>query len=229
MSKKPVWFLFLASAGIAILTLGLSLLLLKLQSQNSFSSYTQSQTSPDHQKETINIDEEAIEEKIDTSDWKTYRNEEYGFELKYPIEKIRIKPPSKLFGDEGGFSIQFMPVDKNIHTESALSLGGLIYSNKTTPEYMHVARRKSFQENVDRILKNGNVKSYDILNNNGLRWFCFTPLKTKMPSDIKAKICLTENSDEEFYQIDFLFDSNTEKYFSENDFDELIRSFNLFQ
>ena len=35
--------------------------------------------------------EETITETIDTSDWKTYRNEEYGFEVRYPADIYNIK------------------------------------------------------------------------------------------------------------------------------------------
>jgi hypothetical protein len=54
-------------------------------------------------------------ETIDTSDWLTYRNEEYGFEFKYPDEiagkEFGIRELTTLYGDYAKFGIGIAPHD----------------------------------------------------------------------------------------------------------------------
>ena len=52
-------------------------------------------------KEKVVVEEENSDE-IDASNWKTYRNEEYGFEVKYPSNWVFVEESEKIkFSEEG--------------------------------------------------------------------------------------------------------------------------------
>lgn len=60
------------------------------------------------------IDGEYAFTPVDTSDWKTYRNEEYGFEVKYPVSgRIEAFPASEQFGYEEIWHIYVNQTDNN--------------------------------------------------------------------------------------------------------------------
>jgi len=62
---------------------------------------------PEKKEEEIKISEKLVED--ETADWKIYRNEEYGFEMKYPSEDWAIRSESDIYVIIGGFPIEAFP------------------------------------------------------------------------------------------------------------------------
>lgn len=87
---------------------------------------------------------------IDTSDWKTYRNEEYGFEVKYPKEfRLDTKPRNN------GFIVSFLEFDKN-----AIDLTG-----STQPGYYPQISLYQWNDINDPNLKGGNWEGEKLYKN----------------------------------------------------------------
>jgi hypothetical protein len=99
-------------------------------------------TSQDQiKKEEIAKTNTDVTDTSDTFDWKTYRNEKFGFEVKYPsVFKINDKPT------DSGHIVSFMEFD-----EKAKNLNGQI-----TPGYFPVISIYKWDDINDSDLKGGN-------------------------------------------------------------------------
>jgi len=128
----------------------------KQQNQQERDKQNQQQTKNDNQEENNQEQKEnnsnLTEEKIDTSNWKTYRNEEFGFEMKLPgdLKKWKIyaeelKGDNKYKGTD--YTIWFeYPLDKKILSVDNDPSAGYITSMRIW--YIEAVPVKNYVDNV---------------------------------------------------------------------------------
>ncbi len=93
-------------------------------------------------------------ESIDTSTWKTYRNEQYGFEVKYPPRLSEIKEVHGTYGsDFRGMALAgTLGFITAAHAEDSATLGRPLFDE---------AYMKSFNQNLNRIFQDGSISGID--------------------------------------------------------------------
>jgi hypothetical protein len=122
--------------------------------------------------------------------------------------------------------LSFFPIDETMRLNGAASFGSLLYSDNKTSKYEHLTEFRSFEEHINFIIRNGDLKEQDLFVSNGLEWFCYIPSEAKVSdAGLEMKICITEKQKDIFYQMTFFFDEKRKEYFSEHELNELIKSF----
>ena len=86
MSKTKIISIIIAILTVTILVSGI-IVAYKAEQSTFVSNETMADRLAERSNnEDVNLEIEQITSDIDASDWKTYRNDEYGFEFKYPID-----------------------------------------------------------------------------------------------------------------------------------------------
>jgi len=139
----------------------------------------------------------------DTSNWQIYRNEEFGFEVKYPKNYILEKNSEE--------SINFWTEDRyKLNSEMMLSKGASYLSHNLGIE---VANEKWSKEKIDENLKNNEIQKEEIYLNN-IKIIKF--LKKSDEGNIYLN-CIQKNN---IYIVIYKNDSTSEK-----EFDQILSTF----
>jgi outer membrane murein-binding lipoprotein Lpp len=163
----------------------------------------------------------------ETVNWKIYTN--FGYSFKYPDQKITFELSDNSDSDQDVNTIlkvnndnhrvfYFSPIDKSKTGPLDEASLGQIVINKNTPTGAFTA--KSLDEYFKK--RPGLLISSVIKSNYGnISWRCGF---STTPAGGKFKDCFTKISGD-VYQMRFQIDS--EGYFTENDFDHIVKSFQL--
>lgn len=119
MPKKSLLTILL----IIILTGGIAAASVYIGKQLTQPKRGKEEITPEHPLEPQKTVSETTSPEIDISDWNTYRNDEYGFEVKYPRDWIVVKrlkdyvgfspvKSKEWYSEEGAISINILPNPK---------------------------------------------------------------------------------------------------------------------
>ncbi len=106
------------------------------------------------------------EEKIDTSDWKTYRNKEYGFEFKYPRnwEVIKLKNVTTPLYD--GLLLNVVPIKRPVNNKLIFDINK--FNTTLSPKEWYINNIDNPDNNpaeFDEIIKVNNFETYHVSSN----------------------------------------------------------------
>jgi hypothetical protein len=135
-------------------------------------------------KEEVKIAENTNTNNVDTSDWKTYRNEEFGFEVKYP---------------------QNFELSENNEWSQLAPFFQVMFSDKTNPEksfQVKVTLNKGMSEPLNIHLDHP-VDYQDVLDNENANVFILKNGYCDGPSCSEKVIALKAEKDKKFYILEF--------------------------